>query len=220
MGGPVEKPCIDCGESYPHTDDHFKRKKSGSLDTRCLQCRRQAMLGKRKKERANALLDIERGAVSAFTKAADRGGQNIPHSCEVLERLMEYFGGTSGFTALLVKQYFDSPPGGSARTKILESILRLVTKNTEAGGAKKPLGQWTDEELESELDTRLKVLAVQIQGRIIDGTLAQEAEGPAAIAIGVEGRGVRSLPAEGAPSRARRKKDRGPKALPADPEAG
>jgi len=138
----------------------------------------------------------------------------------VLERLMEYFGGTSGFTSLLVKQYFDSPPGGSARTKILESILRLVTKNTEAGGAKKPLGQWTDAELESELDSRLQVLAVQIQGRIIDGTIAQEAEGPAALAIGVEDRGVRGRPAHRDPGRARRKKDRGPKALPADPEAG
>jgi hypothetical protein len=220
MGGPVEKICVDCGESLPDTEDHFKRKKTGALDSRCLRCRRQALLGKRKKDRAAALQDIERGAVSEFTKAAGRGGQTIPHSCEVLERLMEYFGGTSGFTALLVKQYFDSPPGGSARTKILESILRLVTKNTEAGGAKKPLGQWTDAELESELDTRLQVLAVQIQGRIIDGTIAQEAEGPAPAAIGIEDRRVRSLPAKRAAGRAGRKKDRGPKALSADPEAG
>jgi hypothetical protein len=220
MGGPAERPCIDCGETLPHTDDHFKRKKNGLLDTRCLQCRRQAMLGKRKKDRAAALQDIEKGAVSEFTKSAIRGGQTIPHSCEVLERLMEYFGGTSGFTALLVKQYFDSPPGGSARTKILESILRLVTKNTEAGGAKKPLGQWSDEELESELDTRLQVLAVQIQGRIIDGTLAEETEGPATAAVGIEDRRVRRVAAEGAAGRTRRKKDRGPKALPADPEAG
>lgn len=219
MGGPAEKPCVDCGKLFPDTDAHFKRKKDGKLDIRCLQCRRRKMLGKRQKERAASLQDIERGAVKSFTAAATTGGQNIPHSCELLERLMEYFGGVSGFSSLLVKQYFDSPPGGSARTKMLEALMRLVTKNTEAGGAKKPLGQWTEDELEAELDGRLRTLAAQFQGRIIDGTLAQATQSTAPVAIGLEDERVPGEPAQGAPGRARRQKNRGPKALRADPKA-
>lgn len=215
-----EKTCVDCGKNLPLTKNHFRTKKDGSWDSRCLLCRARVNKGKKLKQRQKDLQKIEDGALSEFTKAASRGGQNIPHSCELLERLMEYFGGVGGFSALLVKQYFDSPAGGPARTKMLEALVRLVTKNTEAGGAKKPLGQWTDEELESELDGRLKVLATQLQGRIINGTFAQIPEGPAAAAVGIEDRRVPSRPAQRNPSRARRKKDRGTEAVPADSEAG
>jgi hypothetical protein len=220
MAEPATKPCHDCGAILPATTASFRKRKDGTLDIRCMPCRRKMVLGKRKKERATSLRDIEVGAVASFMGAATTGGQTIPHSCELLERLMEYFGGVSGFTSLLVKQYFDSVPGGAARTKMLESIMRLVVKNTEAGGAKKPLGQWSDEELESELDSRLIALATQMQGRIVDGTLAQETTGATAIAIGLEDGGLSGQPAERDPGRARRKKDRGPKALPADADAG
>jgi hypothetical protein len=215
-----QKVCVDCGKYLPATTEHFRKRKDGSLDIRCLRCRRAVLLGKRKKERFTSLRDIEVGAVGSFMREATTGGQNIPHSCELLESLMQYFGGTSGFSSLLVKQYFDSPPGGAARTKMLESIVRLVTKNTEAGGAKKPLGQWSEEELEAELDGRLRVLAAQFHGRIVDGTLSQEAEGPAAAAIGVQDDGVPGEPPQRDPGRARRKKNRGSKAVQPDPDAG
>ena len=139
--------CKDCGKNLPPTTAHFRKRKDGTLDIRCLICRRQKMRGKRKTEDARSLRDIEVGAVASFMTSATTGGESIPHSCEVLERLMEYFGGVSGFTSLLVKQYFDSLPGGATRTKMLDSVLRLVVKNTDQGGAKKPLGQWTDDEL-------------------------------------------------------------------------
>ena len=211
------KTCKDCGKTLPATTSNFRKRKDGSLDIRCLICRRERLRGKRKKEDARSLRDIEVGAVANFMTAATTGGESIPHSCEVLERLMEYFGGVSGFTSLLVKQYFDSPPGGATRTKMLDSMLRLVVKNTDQGGAKKPLGQWTDDELESELDGRLRVLAAQFQGRIVDGTLAPEkATSPAASPVGIEGQRVSGPAAERAPSRARRKKDRGAKAVRAD----
>lgn len=215
-----EKACRDCGAYYPDTADHFRKRKDGSLDSRCLICRRKMLAGKRQKERVRSLRDIEVGAVSQFMKSATAGGENIPHSSELLERLMEYFGGTSGFSALLVKQYFDSPPGGAARTKMLESMLRLVVKNTDMGGAKKPMGQWTDDELEAELDNRLKAVAAQFQGRIIDGTISKKAASPAPAAIGVEGGVVPSGPAEGASGRGRRKKNRSPKAVSANTDAG
>lgn len=209
--------CHSCGKAFP--EEAF-RLPGGKLAPHCTDCRKERKAAKRKQERSKTMGDIEAGAVAAFTAAAIPGGQNIPHSCEVLERVMEYFGGVSGFSSLLVKQYFDSPPGSSQRAKMLEAILRLVVKNTEQGGAKKPLGQWTDDELESELDTRLRVIAVQYQGRIVDGTLAQEATGTATATVGIEDERVPGGPAEGDPGRARRPKNRSAKALPADPDAG
>jgi hypothetical protein len=212
--------CTDCGGSFPLSQDHWKERKDGRWDTRCLICRAKVNRGKRAKRKELDSRAIEQGAVNTFLAAARQGGENIPHSSELLERLMEYFGGTSGFSALLVKQYFDSAPGGATRTKMLDSLVRLVVKNTDMGGAKKPLGQWTDDELEKELDSRLLVLAQQFQGRIVDGTFAQEAGGPAAAAIGREDGRVRGRPAKRDPVRARRPKNRSTKALPANADAG
>jgi hypothetical protein len=215
-----DKQCRDCAQYFPDTEDHFKKRRDGSLDTRCLICRRRVMQGRKKKERAATLHDIEQGAINEFLKSQNRGGENIPHSSEVLERLMEYFGGVSGFSGLLMKQYFDSPPGGSTRTKMLEAMLRLVVKNTEMGGAKKPMEQWTDEELEAELDARLARVAQQFQGRIINATVTKEA----APALPAPQRGqdweLREVPAERDSGRASKQKDRGPKAVPADPDSG
>lgn len=210
--------CHGCGKAFP--DEAFQLPVSGKRSVRCPSCRKEKKSAKRKKERAKTMGDIEASAVASFTAAAVTGGQNIPHSCEVLERVMEYFGGVSGFSSLLVKQYFDSPPGSSQRAKMLEAILRLVVKNTEQGGAKKPLGQWTDEELESELDTRLRTIAVQYQGRIVDGTFAKEAAGATAVAVSLTDERVPGGPAQGNTGRARRSKNRGSKAVPADPSPG
>jgi len=210
--------CRSCGKAYP--DDQFRVLKTGKKDTICESCRKERKRAKRKKERTKTIQDIESKAVASFTEAASAGGQNIPHSCELLERVMEYFGGVSGFSSLLVKQYFDSPPGSSQRAKMLEAIMRLVVKNTDQGGAKKPLGQWSDDELESELDARLRTIAVQYQGRIVDGTFSQEAESSAATAVGLPDKRVPGGAAEGDPGRARRPKNRGTKALQADADPG
>lgn len=215
-----EKLCIDCGGQFPLSPDHWRKRKDGRWDTRCLICRAKVNRGKRAKQKEKDSSAIERGAVNTFLEAARQGGENIPHSSELLERLMEYFGGTSGFSALLVKQYFDSAPGGATRTKMLDSLVRLVVKNTDMGGAKKPLGQWTDDELELELDGRLRVLAQQFQGRIVDGTLAQEASGTAAAAINLENGELPGGPAKRDPGRARRSKNRSAKAVPADADSG
>jgi hypothetical protein len=209
--------CHGCGKAFP--DAAFKLQ-TGKVSVRCPDCRRLKKSEKRKRDRSKSMHDIEVGAVRAFTSAAAAGGQNIPHSCELLERCMEYFGGVSGFSSLLVKQYFDSPPGSSQRAKMLEAVMRLVTKNTEQGGAKKPLGQWSEEELEQELDARLLNIAAQYQGRIIDGTIAQEAPATATATVGLPDDGVPGGPAERAPVRARRAKNRSSADVRADAQAG
>lgn len=216
----ADKTCTDCGQQFPHTRDHFRVKKDGTWDSRCLACRAKVNRGKKRKQKAADMKAIEDGALSAFTKAAGRGGENIPHSSELLERLMEYFGGSSGFAAMMVKQYFDAPPGGSHRTKLLEGIVRLVTKNTELGGAKKPLTQWSDEELESELDQRLSRIAMSIQGGLLNVEVTPETPADFAAAIRQAIGGVPAGRIEGDAGGTGEPPHRGAEALPTDADAG
>ena len=157
-----EKVCIGCGLSWPATTTHFHKSKDG-FHARCRRCRNQKIKGERKKKRNKKLDEIEKGAVSLFVASARLGGANIPHSSELLEILMEYFGGVRGFGNTFMKQYFDAPVGGAFRTKMLESVMRLVTNNTAMGGAKKPLELMSEEELEAELRRQVMEAAMQIK---------------------------------------------------------
>jgi len=144
------KVCIGCGASLPATTQFFHKSKDG-FHARCRKCRNKKERTARKKKTNKKLEEIERGAVDLFISSARLGGANIPHSSELLEVVMEYFGGVRGFANAYLKQFYDSPVGGAFRTKMLDSILRLVVGNTAMGGAKKPLELMTEEELESEL---------------------------------------------------------------------
>ena len=145
-----EKVCIECGLAWPATTAHFHKSKDG-FHARCRKCRNKKIRGDRKGKRNKKLDEIEKGAVKHFVAAARVGGATIPHSSELLEVLMEYFGGTRGFANLFMKQFYDAPVGGAFRTKMLDTVVRLVKDNTAMGGAKKPLELMTEEELEAEL---------------------------------------------------------------------
>lgn len=217
------KTCTECGEQLPDDADHFKKRADGALDPKCLICRRQVNKGRRKKRRASAMKDIEDGAVNLFLKTASRGGENIPHSSEFLERVMNYLGGVNGFAALVVKQYLDSPPGGAHRTKLAETITRLITKNTELGGAKKPLSQWDDDEIEEELNRRLKKIVVNIEGfegKDFHAKIAPQTPSDFAAAFGLPVGTVPDAGTEGVAGGTVEPEHRGAEALPAHAESG
>ena len=132
------------------------------FQTTCKKC-------KKKLARQRKLEKIEGGAVDAFVSKVLSGGPNIPHTAELLESLMNYFGGVNGFAGIAMKQYWDAPPGSRTRSGILDMVVRLASKNTEQGGAKKPIDLYSEEELEAEIDRRLEQ-AVMIHGgmRCID----------------------------------------------------
>jgi hypothetical protein len=159
------KACIQCGNSYELTAANWHKSKDG-FHARCRKCRNSHEKKARKKKTNKKLAEIEKGAVDLFVASARIGGANIPHSSELLEVLMEYFGGVRGFANVYLKQFFDAPSGGAFRTKMLETIVRLTSANTALGGAKKPLELMTEEELESEL--RRKVLEAAMSLRTVD----------------------------------------------------
>jgi hypothetical protein len=161
--------CIGCNQSLPATSHYFHKSKDG-FHARCRKCRNKKERGARKRKRNKKLEEIERGAVDTFITAARIGGANIPHSSELLEVMMEYFGGVRGFANAYMKQYYDSPVGGAFRTKMLDSVVRLVVGNTAMGGAKKPLDLMTEEELEAELRKQVLEAAMTIKKvEVVDG---------------------------------------------------
>ena len=156
------KACIECGTSYPATAANFHKSKDG-FHAKCRKCRNKGERGARKKKRNKKLDEIEKGAVDLFVASARIGGANIPHSSELTEVIMEYFGGVRGFANAFMKQYFDSPVGGAFRTKMLDSVVRLVKDNTAMGGSKKPLELMSEEELEAELRRQVLEAAMSLK---------------------------------------------------------
>jgi hypothetical protein len=161
-----QKTCKACGSTYEFTKEHFP--KLENFCRACVRNRNKRIADKQKLRRQKAMQKIEDAGVSLFADMAAEGGSNIPHSAEVLERVLQYFGGVGGFSAMVVKQYYDSPAGGSARNRLIETIVRLVTKNVEVGGVKRPLTLWTEEELEAELEQRFKQALKTYRGTVIN----------------------------------------------------
>ena len=75
MSHQAGRQCRECGEYFPETADHFKKRRDGRLDTCCLVCRRSISRGRKKKEAEKTLVDIEQGAVNTFLKNATTGAR-------------------------------------------------------------------------------------------------------------------------------------------------
>jgi hypothetical protein len=212
--------CNRCAADLPLDEDHFRLTPEGFRGT-CRNCQRKDAKEKKKREkaqRAASLRRVEADGVDFWLSQVKAGGSNIPHSAEVIERVIEYFGGTGGFSAMLVKQYYDSKPGSSARNRLLETICRLISKNVDQGGVKKPISLWSEDELEQELQARFRA-AVQIVQGVVDGPK----ETPAALPAEVAGSGgatdaIRAAGDQKPPERTPRKKSRSAKTLQAKPK--
>jgi hypothetical protein len=227
-----------CGKTLPLNRDNFRwREDSGkprySPECRVCMAGEKKKAKKRAKARRNAALkEVETAGTEVFLQNVARGGSNIPHSAEVIERVMQYFGGVAGFSAMIVKQYYDSPPGGSTRSRLLETMCRLVSKNVDQGGTKKPLNLWSEEELEAELDSRFARAVASFKGITVDATqeddqlrIAQAAEASAdLLASGLADYAVpdsvRAGQHPGASGGTTGAEGGGPAALPAEPEPG
>ncbi len=172
---PKSRQCEECQKVLPLTLKYFPRV-PGTQDTFQFICK-ACKIEKKKQAR---LQQIEAAAVGTFTERATTGGSNIPHTAELLESIMNYFGGANGFASLLMKQYFEAPPGSRIRNQIIEAIIRLASKNTEQGGARKPTSLLSEDELEAEINKRLEQAVVTYGGkRYVNGKTHTQAAHPA-----------------------------------------
>jgi hypothetical protein len=143
--------CDNCKQVKPLNSKHFPRivGTQHNFQWICRPCKVKV------KQQAKMEL-MERKAIGTYLSRTVSGGSNIPHTAELLEGIMHYFGGANGFASLVMKQYFESAPGSRMRNSLLEMVVRLASKNTEQGGAKKPIDLYSEEELEKEIDNRLR----------------------------------------------------------------
>jgi hypothetical protein len=177
-----KKTCSHCGVEKTLDETNFRYREqdgNGYYTAECQQCIKKAKAvseARSRDRREQGLSNIESTAVDLFVKATKQSGSNIPHTAELVEQIFRYFGGAGGFGAVLVKQYWDASPGGSQRNRLLETLARLVTKNVDSGGAKKPLQLWSEEELEDELNNRMLEAVASFKGVTIDATQEIEYE--------------------------------------------
>lgn len=204
-----QKTCIQCRKSFPENAEFFHRSKDG-FHARCKPCRRAHERGRRDKKRKRKLDDIEKGAVDLFVASARLGGANVPHSSELLEVMMEYFGGVRGFANAYMKQLYDSPAGGAFRTKMLDTVVRLVSTNTAMGGAKKPLTMWSEDELEEELNQRLLEAALSLNAKdlrklpVVEATVQVDGGVSQIPSVNPENQRTDGIPADGEHDEVRR----------------
>jgi hypothetical protein len=162
--------CDKCSRVLPLDKKHFPHVPGGSHSFQkvCKKCKLRI-------RRDKHLDKLEGKAVDQFIARSISGGSNIPHTAELLESLMSYFGGANGFASIVLKQYFESPPGGRIRNSIIEMVTRLAAKNTEQGGAKKPIQMYSEDELEAEINKRLEQAVLVYGGKRYLNATAEDA---------------------------------------------
>jgi hypothetical protein len=150
-GKAPRRECAACHKILPLTPKHFPRKlgHTHAFGNTCKSCKVKA-------RQLAKMEEMETQAAGLWLESADRGGSSLPHTSELLECVMENFGGVRGFSNLLFKQYLEAAPGSRMRTSMLESITRLVVKASETGGTAKPVSLMTDDELEQAMAKKLE----------------------------------------------------------------
>src|ERR1700752_2443218 len=90
------------------------------------------------------LARIDNAAISALNQRLNSGSL-VPHSAELLEAILKLCGGVETFAAICWSHYYRAKAGSAARSKILDSVMKLAMQNTAVGGAKKPLRMMDDD---------------------------------------------------------------------------
>jgi len=147
------KRCRHCKVDYPATTQYFGEdaSKEDGFATICKVCRQDEEDERQKRRRDHRLQMIDDASFKLLENMA-RGGSDVPHMAEIYQRLMDVYEGAGGYAAHFMAQYLESKPGGTTRTKMLEMIMRIGMKVSEAGNAQIPLELMSDEDLKIKLD--------------------------------------------------------------------
>lgn len=139
----------ECGQDLPATSDYFDRDgdKPDGLKNVCKACRALTHSRNEMKRIDDRIKKLDEGSMNLL-EALTRTGSEIPHISELYQRLMEVFEGAGGFAAHFMAQYLMAKPGSAVRQKMLETVIRLGTKVTEAGSAQLPVDAMRDEDLQ------------------------------------------------------------------------
>jgi hypothetical protein len=141
--------------------------KSDGLRSWCKQCRKKKELAAEFDQITKVVQSIE-GPILATLGQAQTGGTNIPHQLQVIEGIVSLMGGIDGFVAFYVAQIMAAPPGGVIRERMLNTVWRAIQLTSDDARVQKPRHLQSDEELEAQLQTRLKLLVAPIMEKADD----------------------------------------------------
>ncbi len=177
--------CCHCGKLKPATPEyfHFKNIEEQTFHDECKFCRtnKEQEANDRREEKYLAnrqeLLEQERlklaqdkwllvkagiwelgletlgKALQSYTE-----GTPVPHAAEMVEAMTTAFGGPMGVATQMANIFFDPDTKQSDKIRLLEMYQRAVLKNTEMGGAKKPLELLSDEDIDREAERVTKII--------------------------------------------------------------
>ncbi len=154
---PMQK-CQACGDDLPLNANYFDRDRGNTNGFKhiCKECRAKKRDDAEEEEIQRKVKQFDSNAMKALEKILEGEGSAVPHVAELLQRMMQVFGGASGFARHTMNQFLSAAPGSSQRTKMLQIIAAMTTKVSELGAAKVPRELLSDEDLEKAIEERTK----------------------------------------------------------------
>ena len=156
-GGLTEghKYCTTCGEAYPLENfDRDALRPDGHRDI-CKACRAAVRVKERERRHANQMVELERQNLETLSTLTSGGSLN-PHCSELLESLMEPFGGQRGYAKQVWAEYLRAPPGGQLRFKYMQMIMELCKQVSKLDLAERRLEMLEDDDVVREMRRHLK----------------------------------------------------------------
>lgn len=172
---PMTKYCPACQHTKDRNEFHNNKSHPDGKHDTCKPCRnkRQAELKQWRKEQGIPLAPsqtperkklnrqlqaekIKQAAVETVIDNATKTGGYVPHTEDLLERVISLMGGTDVLAEKLAQHIEACQPGSQQQGKALDMMMRYLDKNTQRQIEQTtPIEQATIEDLERRLDEAL-----------------------------------------------------------------
>lgn len=145
--GSEGKYCTHCGVFKTYRAFHKDASKEDGYRNTCKKCRNFVEKVKEEEERkAKLMADIEKQNLDMLSTLGT-GGAFTPHLNEVLEAMMQPFGGVNGLAKHLFAFYISCPAGSEKKFKALKMLVEMSKQVTELGLAERKLDMMEDQDL-------------------------------------------------------------------------
>lgn len=170
--------CIKCLQNKV-LETSFHRDPHGADGYRsdCIECRKKEReLAELEKRASLTTALIDKQGLDALEKLINRpGGSDVPGAAEILEIIIEGFGGPVGYIRAQLADYHAARPGSRERLKFHEQVNRMMLYVDRETGPKRDLTKVDTTDLENMLKTALDRLGDrEMTRRIIDGKLVEQ----------------------------------------------
>lgn len=145
---PGEKRCAKCHDEFPASLDWFYSDKTqeDGLNKNCKACHEKHKRAHTAKTMDIRLRTVEEGSLAVLSDMLT-GGTDVPHSAELLEKIVHAFGGVNGLAKHYLYNYLQAAPGSAVRQRMLADIVKLATNVAESGATQIPTHLLSDKDL-------------------------------------------------------------------------